>query len=53
MPEDAEFCVTIPIIDDDDAEPSENFNVLFSSSDPAIAPIMATVTILDNDQIGR
>ena len=52
MPDDDEFCVTIPITDDNDAEQPENFNVQFSFSEPSIEPIFATVTILDDDQIG-
>jgi hypothetical protein len=44
-------CESIPIEDDDDFEPPENFTVIISSPDPdvTVTPDTSTVVIDDND----
>ena len=54
LPEgETEMCEMIPIEDDDVQEPSENFDVVFTPDSPGAPPSTATVTIFDNDQIGK
>ena len=53
LPVFSEVCVEVPIEDDDLVETPENFFVTFIPNVPGVLSSISTVTILDNDQIGK
>ena len=53
IPGVSDICVEVPINNDDLVELSENFTMTFTSNVPGVLSSISTVTILDNDQIGK
>ena len=53
IPGSSNNCVVVPVEDDGLVEMAENFTMTFTSNIPGVVSSSTTITILDNDQIGK